>query len=167
MDPVQTYTVVAAVIVAAAAILLQTLLLFAVYRASKAMREQITPLVDKLGPVADQTQRALEETRRQVGDVTTRVSEILELSRRQLARADEFLEDATARARGQMARAEMILDDTMGRFQETVDLLNRGILLPLKRINALTAGLRAALAVLTGNRRTTVERATHDEELFI
>ncbi|MBM3745271.1 MAG: hypothetical protein FJW34_05700 [Acidobacteria bacterium] len=167
MDPVLTYTIVAGVSVAAAAILLQTLLLFAMYRASKAMREQITPLVDKLGPVADQTQRVLEETRRQVGDVTTRIGEVLELSRRQLVRADEFLEDATARARAQMARAEMILDDTMGRFQETVALLNQGILLPLKRINALTAGIRAALAVLMGHRRTTVERATHDEELFI
>jgi len=164
MDPI---IITSAVIVAAAAIVLQAVLMFANYRASRAMREQLTQLVTKLEPVAERTQRLVEEARQQVGEVTSRANEVLELSRKQLLRADEFLEDVTTRARSQVNRAEMVLDDTLGRFQETVALLNRSILQPLKQLNGLTLGIRAALAALFGERRTTVERATHDEEMFI
>jgi len=164
MDPI---TLTAAVIVAAAAIVLQTVFLFAMYRASRAMREQLTQLVTKLEPLAERSQRLVEEVRQQVGEVTARANEVLELSRKQLVRADEFLEDVTTRARAQVNRVEMVLDDTLGRFQETVALLNRSILQPLKQLNGLTLGIRATLAALFGERRTTVERATHDEEMFI
>ena len=167
MNDFQTNTLVAAVVVAAAAIVLQTVLLIALYRASRAMREQLTRLVEKLEPLAERSQRVLEEMRQQVGEVTTRANQLLELSRKQVARADEFLEDAVGRARAQMGRVEMVLDDTLGRFQETVALLNRSIVRPLKQLNGLTLGIRAALAALFGERRTTVERATHDEEMFI
>ena len=167
MNDLQIYTITAAVIVAAVAIVLQTVLLFAMYRASKAMKEQLTPLVEKLEPLSEQTRHVLEEVRQQAGEITTRAGEVLELGRRQLLRADEFLEETATRARAQMARAELVLDDTMGRFQDTVALLNRSILQPLKQLDGLTRGIRATLAVLLGERRTTVERATHDEEMFI
>jgi ABC-type transporter Mla subunit MlaD len=157
----------AAVIVAAAAIVLQTVLLFAMYRSSRAQREQLTQLAAKLEPLAERSQRLVEEMRQQVGGVTARANEVLELSRKQLLRADEFLEDVTTRARAQVSRAEMVLDDTMARFQETVALLNRSILQPLRQLHGLTLGIRATLAALFGERRTTVERATHDEEMFI
>jgi hypothetical protein len=75
--------------------------------------------------------------------------------------------EATARTRTQMDRIEMVMDDTVNRFQETTSLLQSGIVRPLRQINALTAGIRTALSVLSGARRTTVEHATHDEEMFI
>ncbi len=167
MSDLQTYTIVAAVVVAAAAISLQTVLLFALYRSSRAQREQLTQLAAKLEPLAEQSQHVLADVRKQVGEVTARVNEVVELGRKQLARADEFFEEVVGRARAQMSRVEMVLDDTMGRFQETLGLLNRSILRPLKQINGVTLGVRAALAALFGERRTTVERATHDEEMFI
>jgi ABC-type phosphate transport system auxiliary subunit len=167
MSDLQTYTITAAVVVAAVAIVVQTVILFAMYLASRAMKKQITPLVAKMEPLAEQSQRVLEEVRAQVKDVTSRASEVLELSRKQLARADEFLEEATDRARAQMDRIELVLDDAAGRFQETVSLLHRGVLGPLRQLHGLTMGIRTALAVLFGERRTTVARATHDEEMFI
>lgn len=167
MSDLQTYTIVAAVVVAAAAIALQTVLLFALYRSSRAQREQLTQLAAKLEPLAERSQQVLEDVRKQAGEVTARITEVLELSRKQLARADDFFEEVVGRARAQMSRVEMVLDDAMGRFQETFALLNRSVLQPLKQLNGITLGVRAALAALFGERRTTVERATHDEEMFI
>jgi hypothetical protein len=66
-----------------------------------------------------------------------------------------------------MDRIEMVLDDTVNRFQETTTLLQNGVLKPLKQISALAIGVRAGFAFLLGARRTTVEQATHDEEMFI
>jgi uncharacterized protein YydD (DUF2326 family) len=154
-------------VVAAAAIALQTVLLFALYRASRAQREQLTQLAAKIEPLAERSQQVIEDVRKQVGDVTARLSEVLELSRKQLTRADHFMEEAVDRARAQMSRVEMVLDDAMSRFQETFAMLNRAVLQPLRQLHGITLGVRATLAALFGERRTTVERATHDEEMFI
>ena len=91
----------------------------------------------------------------------------MEMSRRELARIDDVMGEATDRTRAQMDRIEMVLDDTVNRYQETIALLQSGILRPLRQLNAITAGIRATIAVLAGSRRRTVEQATHDEEMFI
>lgn len=167
MSDLQTYTIVAAVVVAAVAIALQTVLLFALYRSSRAQREQLAQMAAKIEPLAERSQQVLEEARKQVAEITARVNEVLTLSRKQLARADEFLEEAVSRARAQISRVEMVLDDAAGRFQETFAMLNRAVLQPLRQLHGITMGVRATLAALFGERRTTVERATHDEEMFI
>jgi hypothetical protein len=92
---------------------------------------------------------------------------VLELLHKDLVQADEILGEVTARARIQMDRVEMVLDDTVSRVQETIALLNKGILRPVREINALAAGVSAALGFLFRGRRISVERATHDEEMFI
>lgn len=161
------YIMTAAIVVAAVAIIIQTILLFAMYLASRAMKNQVTLLVNKVEPMTESGQHLLEETRGHVGEITSKLNELMELTRKQLARVDEVLGEATSRTRAQMDRIEMVLDDTVNRFQETTTLLQNGILRPLRQLNALTAGLRAALSVLVGGNRTTVEHATHDEEMFI
>ena len=66
-----------------------------------------------------------------------------------------------------MDRVELILDDTLSSLHETSVLLNKGILRPIREINGVAAGIQAALACLFSGRRLTVERATHDDEMFI
>jgi hypothetical protein len=113
------------------------------------------------------TQRSLEQSRKQVSEVATKTGEVLDLTYKQLVRIDEVLGDATSRARIQMDRVELILDDTLSRLHETTALLNKGILRPIREINGVAAGVQAALASLFSGRRLTVERATHDDEMFI
>ena len=161
------YIMASAIVVAAAAILLQAGLMFAMYRTSRAMKNDVSSLVAKIEPMTQSGQRLLEETRTHVTQVSTKAGELMELTRTQLVRVDEVLAEATTRTRSQMDRIEMVLDDTVNRFQETTALLQNGIVKPIRQINALTAAIRAALAVLAGGRRTTVEQATHDEEMFI
>jgi hypothetical protein len=167
MDSNTQWIMVAAISVAAAAIVLQAGLMFAMYRNTRALRDQVIALVAKIEPIAENSQRLLEETRTSVADITTQATELLAIGRRQLTRVDEVMSEATTRARAQMDRIEMVLDDTVNRFQETTTLLQNGVLKPLKQISALAIGVRAGFAFLLGARRTTVEQATHDEEMFI
>jgi len=167
MDSNTQWIMVAAISVAAAAIVLQAGLMFAMYRNTRALRDQVIALVAKIEPIAENSQRLLEETRTSVADITTQATELLAIGRRQLTRVDEVMSEATTRARAQMDRIEMVLDDTVNRFQETTTLLQNGVLKPLKQISALAIGVRAGFAFLLGSRRTTVEQATHDEEMFI
>jgi ABC-type transporter Mla subunit MlaD len=167
MDPHSQWILVGAFVVGAVAIVIQVVLMYATYRTSRATKDQISSLIARVEPVIGTAQRLLEETRTHVAEISTQVSELLASSRKQVPRVDEVLAEATTRARAQMDRIEMVLDDTVDRFQETTTLLQNSIMKPLKQVAALTIGIRAALSYLLGGRRTTVEQATHDEEMFI
>lgn len=167
MNDTLAYIMTAAIVVAAAAIVLQTIMLFAMFLASRTLKSQVTPLIGKMEPVIEGAQFVVDQARKEMGTVTTKTTEILEISHKQLVRVDELLAEATARTRVQMDRVEMVLDDTVNRFQETTALVQNGVVRPLRQIAGITAGLRTALATLFGGGRTTVEHATHDEEMFI
>jgi hypothetical protein len=92
---------------------------------------------------------------------------ILEVTKQQLAKVDELLTDASTRAKVQMERAEMVMDDAMTRVQETVSVVQRGVLRPLREVHGILAGVRMAIAHLSRGSRPTVNRATSDEEMFI
>jgi hypothetical protein len=167
MDQHTQWIMVAAMAVAAVAIVLQAGVMIAMYRTSRALRDQVSALIARIEPMTESGQRLLEETRTRVAEITAQASELMAISRKQLTRVDEVLAEAAARTRAQMDRIEMVLDDTVNRFQETTTLLQNGILKPLRQVSALVIGVRAALSFLLGARRTTVEQATHDEEMFI
>lgn len=156
------------------ALVIQVILLAVMAVASVRMRKQVTglianvePLIAKIHPIADSSQQILNDLRKYAGDVSVKANDLLELSRKQLGRVDEVLAEATSRTRTQMDRIEMVMDDTVNRFQETTSLLQNGVVRPLKQLNALAAGVRTAVSFLVGGQRTTVEQATHDEEMFI
>jgi hypothetical protein len=61
----------------------------------------------------------------------------------------------------------MVIDDAMTRTQETVALVHSGIMKPLREIQGVTAGVRAALNFLMRGRNNGPVHATADEEMFI
>ncbi len=160
--------------VACAALVIQVILLLVMAVASVKMRRQVSalvartePLIEKIEPLTESSRELLAEVRRYAADIAGKTGEILDVSRKQLGRVDEVLAEATTRTRAQMDRIEMVMDDTVNRFQETTSLLQNGIIKPLRQVAGLTAGIRAAFSFLVNGGRTTVEQATHDEEMFI
>jgi len=164
----QTLLIIMAVFVfvAAVALCIQAGLLFGIYRSARAMEEKASTLLPKIDALVDSSRAAVEESRKQLHEITIKANDILDVTRKQLARVDEVLEDATARARVQLDRAEMVLDDTMHRVHETVALFHTGIMKPLREIQGISAGIRAALNFLMRGRNGPVH-ATADEEMFI
>jgi hypothetical protein len=155
------------VLVCAGALVMQALLLLALYRTSKASRDHIANLAGRADSLVQSIQSTLETTRRQVAEVSTKTSQVLDLTKTQLVRIDEVLGDATTRAKVQLDRVELILDDTISRVHATANAIQTGILRPLREMNGLAAGLRTMLSFLFHGRTISVERATHDEEMFI
>lgn len=166
-DATLMHIMAAAIVVAAAAILVQTGLLFSMHASSKAIRERVDALARKAEPVLDGAQRVVREAEGQLHDIGVKTNEVLDLSRKQLVRIDDVLADAASRTRVQLDRVEMVLDETITRFQETATSLHNGILKPVRQINALAAGVAAVFSWLGRGHRTSPERATHDEEMFI
>jgi hypothetical protein len=156
-----------AVVVSAVALLMQTLVVFGMFRALKALREQVTAFLPKADAFLSTTEKQLTESRREIQDVTAKASNVLDITQKQLQRVDEILGDATVRAKAQMERAELVLDDSVSRIHKTVVELNDGILKPVREITGLAAGLRAAFQHFLHRGRPSVAQATADEEMFI
>ena len=153
--------------VSAVALLIQAGLLFGIYKSSRSLSDNLQRLMPKMNSLLDTSRTTVEESRKQIADISNRTNEILDIGRRQMVRLDEVLEDATTRARVQFDRVEMVLDDTMGRVQDTVAIMHNGVLKPLKEVQGVAAGVRAAFFFLMRGRRANPSSATVDEEMFI
>jgi len=168
MDPnALLYVMTAFVIIAAIALCIQAGMLTAIYRTTKAMQMQIQPLVPKVESLVETTKTTVEQSRKQIVDVTTRANEILDSTKRQLAMVEDVVSDASARAKVQLERVELVLDDTLNRAHETVATVHDGIMRPLREINGIAAGIKTALAYMARGNRPSPDQATSDEEMFI
>ncbi len=168
MDPnALLYVMTAFVIIAAIALCIQAGMLAAMYRTTKAMQMQIQPLVPKVESLVETTKTTVEQSRKQIVDVTTRANEILDSTKRQLAMVEDVVSDASARAKVQLERVELVLDDTLNRAHETVATVHDGIMRPLREINGIAAGIKTALAYMARGNRPSPDQATSDEEMFI
>lgn len=165
----QTLSIIMTVCVAlvALALLVQAAVVVALYGKSKALIEIVTRIVPKVEALLESTRVAVDDGKKLIDDVTVRTNDILDATRKQLARVDEVLEDASARARVQLDQAEMVLDDAMRRTQQTIAVVHSGIMKPLREIQAVTDGVRAAIGFLFRSRRSDPAHATADEEMFI
>jgi len=161
------YVMTAFVIISAVALSIQAGMLVAVSKKTKELHDKITPLVPKVESLVATTQATVELSRKQIAEITFKANEVLDSTKNQLAMVEEVVSDATSRAKVQMDRVELVLDDTLSRAHETVALLHSGIMRPLREINGVTAGLRAALQFLSRGNRPSVAQATSDEEMFI
>jgi len=161
------YVMAAAVLISACALVLQALLMLGTYKASRAMRDQVVVIASQAESFLLSAQKNLEQSRKQISEVAVKAGDVLDLTQKQLRRVDELLGEATSRARVHMERVDLIMDDAISKLDETASLLNKGLLRPVREINAVAAGVQAALSSLFSGRRLTVERATHDEEMFI
>ena len=162
------------VFLAAVALLIQAGYLFGIYKSVRAMQENATRLLPKVESLVVTSQAAVEDSRLRVAELsntahelTTKAHALMDISQKQLKTVDEFLTDAAARGRVQMDRAEIFLDDTMNKAQDTVAMVHGTVITPLRQINGVASGVRAALQFFLRGNRPSPDRATVDEEMFI
>ena len=155
------------VAVSAAALIFQAAMLYGTYKASRELRDRIVPLTVKADALLDISRTTIDEARVKMSEITSRTTQILDAARQQMATVEEVLEDASFRTRRQLERAEILVDDALTRAQDTVELVHKGILVPIRGINGVAAGIRAALAFLMRGTRPSPDQVTVDEEMFI
>lgn len=134
---------------------------------------KVEAVVPKVGAFIDSATLAVQDGSKQVHEITDQVAhalgkanDILETGKAQMARVDDLMGDATSRARIQLDRVEMVIDDTMNRTQQTVALVHSNVMKPLREIQGIHAGVRAAFNFFTRGRNGPTD-ATADEEMFI
>ena len=155
------------VAVSAAALIFQAAMLYGTYKASRELRDRIVPLTVKVDALVETSRTTIDEARIRMGEIATRTNQILDVAKQQMETVEELLEDASLRTRRQLRNAEIVVEDALARAQETVELVHKGILTPIRGINGVAAGVRAALTFLMRGTRPSPDQVTVDEEMFI
>jgi uncharacterized membrane-anchored protein YhcB (DUF1043 family) len=155
------------VIVAAVALIIQAGMLIGLFIVARSLQKKVTALLPEVQNVIGVSKRILDGVEKHVQKIGATSNAILDVTKQQLVKVDELLSDATTRAKVQMERAEMVLDDAMTRTQQTVSLVQRGVVRPVREVYGVVAGIRTAVSHLGRSSRPTVDHATSDEEMFI
>jgi len=153
--------------VAAAALVIQALMLVMIGMAVLKLRRNVTEMLPKVEELVTTTKATVDQSRKQIAEVTGKANDILDSTKAQLVKVDSLITDASDRARVQMDRMELVLDDTMDRAQSAVTAVHRGITKPLRELHGIAAGIRATFAYLLRGVRPSVDQVTSDEEMFI
>lgn len=139
----------------------------AIYRTSKRMEQRVEPLLEKAGPILDKSRAIVDETGPKVRDIMDKATAMTATLKEQVARLDALVTETTERARLQIDHIDAVVNDTVNRVQETTMAVQHTVLRPVREVNGVVSGLRAAISTLGRRNRASVDHATADEEMFI
>jgi len=147
--------------------LVMALSMFGVYRASRRLEDKAVPLFDKAESILNRVRSVVDESEPKIRDMIEKASEITTTARDQVQRLDTLVNDAAERARLQIEQIDAVVGDTVNRVQETAAAVQNTVLKPVREVNGVVSGLRAAISTFARGNRASVDHATQDEEMFI
>ncbi len=168
--PDDLFRVVVAVAVALAclAFVVQSVVFVFLYRLARKTQKSVMPLVERAEPILDTTREILQENKPRVAEIAVEAVEIAKTARAQASRIGELLGDGAERAKARMAQIDRTVDETVEQVEQVSDAVKTVVMKPVKEVNGLMAGMKAALSTLAANKgRPSVDHATQDEEMFI
>ncbi|MCZ2154035.1 MAG: hypothetical protein LC114_09075 [Bryobacterales bacterium] len=176
-----------AIAVIAVAVAIQAISAVVAAIAASKMKAAVSEIQSQVKPIAERAMEVLDQTRTVVASLQTRVEPLLTDAAHVVAQAkgvtekanaimargqsqaenlDAALTDTVQRVRLQLGNVEHTMDHVLHGVRSTADQMNSGILAPIRKANGLVNGVAAAVGFLMQG-RTTVSRATHDDEMFI
>jgi hypothetical protein len=86
---------------------------------------------------------------------------------KRVAELDSFLAEITDVARLQVLRIQDVVETASSRVEETIDVFQNSILVPIAEVNAIVRGMKVGLNVLLRKRKSPSSSTPQDEEMFI
>ena len=139
------------------------------------------PVIDKVGPAVEKAgamfvkadavlataNRIMEENRPRISDVAEQVAVVARSSRQQVERIGELLHEAGGLALTRLEQIDNAVGSTVEHVEQAGDAVRRVVMRPVREVNGIAAGISAAVATLVRGRKSSVDTATQDEEMFI
>lgn len=134
-------------------------------------------LMNNTEPLLKMAQGMMGELKQATGYLTQgmqHITAITEMAKDEAAEVRHLLGDSTALAKREVERARLQVDKVQNtiatatdQFERTTALVQHSVLEPAREFSYVMAGVQRALEVLLAGRRLPVNRAYHDEEMFI
>jgi ABC-type transporter Mla subunit MlaD len=148
-------------------ILVMAVAMLWIYRSSRRLEEKLGLLVERVSPVLDSARSLVDDARPKIQEIIVRAAEISASARDQMTRLDALVTETSDCVRVQIERIDVVVGDAVNRVQETTAAVQSTILKPVREVNGVISGVRAALSTLARGNRASVDHATQDEEMFI
>jgi hypothetical protein len=149
----------------------QTILMAVFVIAFRKWSMNLTLKVDALTasavPALQSIRDLIEDSRNRFQSIGANLEEISALTRRQVIKIDGVMTDVAERAQVQIVRLDGLVSDTIDKVERTTDVLQRGVVKPVREISAVISGVKATVNHLRKGRRSPSDHATLDEEMFI
>jgi len=124
--------------------------------------------VDRATEIATTTNLVIEDARPHVAQISHEATEIIRLGREQVERVGDLLHDAGEKARARLDQIDQSVETTIEQVEQVSGAMKRAVMKPVREVNGLAAGISAAVGTLVrGQRKSSVDSATQDEEMFI
>ena len=166
-EDVFRWVITLGVFLALVAFVVQAVVFFAMYRVTKATQDKLMPMAEALTPILGTVRRFLDENSPKFSQMTSDATEVVRTLHEHVERLGEVVKEVSDRARAQVARIDGAVDLTVEQVQQASDAVKTAILKPVKQVDGIMHGIRAALSVVAHSRRESVDHATQDEEMFI
>ena len=157
----------AAVIISGIALLMNACASIGIFLSVRKLQRDVAPLIPDVKATLMQAQTTLADTARDVREVTDRAKDVPEPLPGRERHFDQAKGEMITHLKVQSERVELVLDDVLSRVQETVSVISGTVLRPVREVSGIVSGVKAAVQALLLGRRPTVDRATHDDEMFI
>ena len=131
------------------------------------MGSKITKQVETLAAQAEGFIPPLKGILEKLNVLEDNIAGISKVAHERTLKVDAFIGEATDSARLQMAKLQDVIDTTSRRIDETITSLQEAVNAPLTEVQAIARGIRTAMDVLFGRRRSASNRSHQDEEMFI
>jgi ABC-type transporter Mla subunit MlaD len=136
---------------------------------------RVGSVVEQAGPVVENVRQVLATVNEAAADMRPRISKlsddavaIAHSSRQQVERIGALLNDASGRARARLEQIDESVESTVEQVGKVGDAMKSAVMRPVREANGIAAGISAAVSTLVkGPRKSSVDSATQDEEMFI
>lgn len=166
-DDVFRWVIAIGVFLSLVTFVVQTALVLAMFRVTKTMQEKLLPIIDATGPLVKTIRNFADENFPKFSQMSTDATEVVKSLHAQVDRLSEVVKDVSDRARAQVARIDGAVDLTVDHVQHATESVKDAVLRPVRQVDGIMQGIRAAVAVMAQGRRESVDQATQDEEMFI
>src|SRR5579871_459253 len=124
--------------------------------------------VDKITAILSTTHQVMEENRPRVAEISKEAVNLTKSGREQVERLGPLLHDVTERAQSRLEQIDHAVDQTVGQVEKVGESVKSAVLRPVREVNGIAAGISAVVSALAGrSRKSSVDHATQDEEMFI
>jgi methyl-accepting chemotaxis protein len=166
-EDVFRWVITAAVILACIAFLVQAAVAVALFKVARSMREKVTPLLDRATPILDTGRKILEENKPRIAEISADAAETARTVKQQAQRLGVLVSDVADRTQQRVEQIDKKVDQTVDQLGEVGDTVKGAMLKPVREVNGILNGFRAAIAAYAQGSRRHVDRVTQDEEMFI
>src|SRR5437762_11584159 len=147
----------------AIAIITQAGVLVGIYLMSKRLSEQVERFMNETREMMVPVRSIAENLR----VASANLVEIGLTARDQFRRVEAMVTDTGEALHVHLERFDRVSQNVMDRINETAEIVQDSVVRPVREVAAVTQGRTRGLAAFVLGRRSTVDQARQDEELFI